>query len=420
MKPVVATALLATTLAASALTAPAVAAPAAELSDPAPTNVQISWKDDSLQFVHVTWAEDAPSPNKVFVRTVGQPTQSVVTYVTADAPNTVDLPKAQISSLKGPLQIGVAVGTEAGETSTVAVSPSFDNNTPGRPVLSWFEPTGSSTLTVAWYSGDAPSDPTYKDPLDRSDPETFQPQYTVAGAPIAIGKPTTAARVTFTGPTTGYKLSVVARNEWSAGPAMAEVTARPTKVTADIPTWATYDKFVGIRGTFDGPALASVVLHARNSASSPWYVVTGNTYEGRQVWLEVTSRGTRQYRVALPNQISGTTAYFNSASAPVTMTTQQVVRSARFLTTTLKYGAEARAELLTNPAITGKVSLQRWNGKTWIVVRDVAITNGRAVGTFPARQPGRVAYRYYVPSRTFNGLFVAATYSPNFVLTTTS
>jgi hypothetical protein len=102
------------------------------------------------------------------------------------------------------------------------------------------------------------------------------------------------------------------------------------------------------------------------------------------------------------------------------MTTQQVVRSARFLTTTLKYGAEARAELLTNPAITGKVSLQRWNGKTWIVVRDVAITNGRAVGTFPARQPGRVAYRYYVPSRTFNGLFVAATYSPNFVLTTTS
>jgi hypothetical protein len=126
----------------------------AALPDPAPTNVQISWKDDTFQYVHVTWAEDAPRPNKVFIRTVGQPAQSVVTYVAADAPNAVDLPKAPISDLKGPLEIGVAVGTSAGETSTVAVSSKFDNNSPGRPVLSWFEATGSSTLTVAWYSGD--------------------------------------------------------------------------------------------------------------------------------------------------------------------------------------------------------------------------------------------------------------------------
>ena len=390
-------------------------------ADPAPTNVQISWKDDTFQYVHVTWAEDAPRPNKVFIRTVGQPAQSVVTYVAADAPNALDLPKAPISALKGPLEIGVAVGTSAGETSTVAVSSKFDNNAPGRPVLSWFDATGSSTLTVAWYSGGRPLDSTYRDPLDRSDPETFQPQYAVGGAPIAIGQPSMATRVTFTGPTTGYKLSVVARNEWSAGPAMAELTARPTKLTAKIPTWATYDKWVMIRGTFDsGPAVRGVVLQARNSATSPWYVVGGNSFDNGQYWLEAISRGTRQYRVALPNMITGSAAYFGTYSAPVTMTTQQVVRSARFLTTTLKYGAEARAELLTNPAITGKVSLQRWNGKTWTGVKDVAITKGRAVGTFPARQPGRVAYRYYVPARTWNGLFVAATYSPNFVLTTIS
>jgi hypothetical protein len=390
-------------------------------ADPAPTNVQISWKDDTFQYVHVTWAEDAPRPNKVFVRTVGQPAQSVVTYVAADASNALDLPKAPISALKGPLEIGVAVGTSAGETSTVAVSSKFDNNAPGRPVLSWFNATGSSTLTAAWYSGDHPSDSTYKDPLDRSDPETFQPQYAVGGAPTAIGQASTATRVTFTGPTTGYKLSVVARNEWSAGPAMAELTARPTKLTAKIPTWATYDKWVMITGTFDsGPAVRGVVLQARNSATSPWYVIGGNSFDNGQYWLEAISRGTRQYRVALPNMITGTAAYFGTYSAPVTMTTQQVARSARFLTTTLKYGAEARAELLTNPAITGKVSLQRWNGKTWTLVKDVAITNGRAVGTFPARQPGRVAYRYYIPARTWNGLFVAATYSPNFVLTTTS
>jgi hypothetical protein len=53
------------------------AAPAAA-ADPAPTNVQISWKDNTYQYVHVSWDDDGSTPNKVFVRHVGQPTKYAV------------------------------------------------------------------------------------------------------------------------------------------------------------------------------------------------------------------------------------------------------------------------------------------------------------------------------------------------------
>jgi hypothetical protein len=134
--------------------------------------------------------------------------------------------------------------------------------------------------------------------------------------------------------------------------------------------------------------------------------------------FRVSSPGTRQYRVLIANRSSLSSAYFGGATAPVTTTTAHKPYTARFYTPTVRRGQTAVAELGVAPAFSGKVSLQRWNGKTWTGVKDVAINQGYAKGTFPANLLGRVAYRYYVPARTWKGLVVAAAYSPNFVLTT--
>lgn len=74
-------------------------------------------------------------------------------------------------------------------------------------------------------------------------------------------------------------------------------------------------------------------------------------------------------------------------------------------------------KLTVNPAVNGAAALQRWNGKTWVFITNVAIKGGYGTGYLSATKAGRFTYRYYVPAHTYNGLSVAAAYSPNFVLT---
>jgi hypothetical protein len=115
-------ALLGFVLLAATLTAPAAAA--AERADP--TNVQISWKDGTFKFIHVTWEEAGPQPNAVFVRVVGKPDRYRIGYVGADAPNEFDMRSELLYSSNGIKEIGVVAGTAAGDLSQVAVSPACD------------------------------------------------------------------------------------------------------------------------------------------------------------------------------------------------------------------------------------------------------------------------------------------------------
>jgi hypothetical protein len=109
----------------AALLLSTVTAVEAAAADPAPTNVQITWKDSTFEFVHVTWDEEAASPNRIVLRKLGGTVEKVAWHVPAGEPNEIDLPKdvvSQVGSINGSIEIGVAVGTETGETSPVAVS----------------------------------------------------------------------------------------------------------------------------------------------------------------------------------------------------------------------------------------------------------------------------------------------------------
>jgi hypothetical protein len=69
---------------------------------------------------------------------------------------------------------------------------------------------------------------------------------------------------------------------------------------------------------------------------------------------------------------------------------------------------------------TASAALQRYVGTAWTTVGSVQFTNGLGNGYVRSTTtPGRVSYRYYVPTATVAGGTYLAAYSPTFVLTTT-
>jgi hypothetical protein len=408
----------------AALLLSTVTAVEAAAADPAPTNVQITWKDSSFEFVHVTWDEEAASPNRIVLRKLGGTVEKIAWHVPAGDPNEIDLPKdvvSQVGSINGSIEIGVAVGTETGETSPMAVSKAFDTIDAGTPRIVSFAPSGTSTLHVVWKAGTpVRKDNTLDDPLDRSAPVIFRPVYKVGtAASVPAGQPTTGTELTFTGPKPPFDFYVMSENEWFTGQPSDWVSAKATAFTTRIPTWAVAGSDTVISGTYAGPEYARITLQARNSPTSPWYAVVGYDFTNHTYRFAVPSRGTRQYRVAVGNTTSAPYAndvWFGGYSAPVTTTTQQKA-TVSLNSYTYRNKTPVPTKLTVNPAVTGAAALQRWNGKTWVFITNVAIRGGYGTGYLSATTAGRFTYRYYVPTHTYNGLSVAAAYSPNFVLT---
>jgi hypothetical protein len=392
----------------------------AEATTAAPTNVQIRWKDDTYQFVHVTWDEAAGLPNRIILRRPGSTSTNGFKYVAADAPNEIDLPKASIWPVGSKLEIGVGVGTAMEPISPLAVSVPFDTIGAGSPVIEGFKPTGTSTLQVTWKAGTpVEADTTPGDPLDVDYPATYVPMYRTSDATplVPIGQPTSSTTITFTDPKPPYSFLVRSRNEW-LDQSSTSIIASSSAFTTSIPSWVVADHETVIRGTFDGPedGSTSVTLQARDSVTSAWYAVATNYFQ-KSYQFSVPSRGTRQYRVVVGNATgSYLRVWFGGFSAPVTTTTQLKATVAMSATAVYRSNQLVNAWLYVNPASNGAAVQQRWNGKTWIAVANVAFKAGQGTAHLSAATAGTFTYRFYVPAQTFKGLPVAAAYSPNFTL----
>ncbi len=404
-----------------------VSATPAVAADPAPANVKISWKDDTFEFVHVTWEETGDQPNRVFVQVPGSTEEKVVQYVAAGEANAIDLRKTTLSglgSLRSSLQIGVSVGTADSETSPVALSPAFDTIALGAPKLVSWAGSGTSTLHVKWTAGTpARVDSTPGDPLDRDVPPISRPVYTLGGGQPSqpAGPAGPATELTFTGPATAaFGFYVLSENEWFTGNPSETVRTGRTQINATVPAWVVAGSDTVIKGTYTGPEFVGATLQARNSATSAWYAVASHNVFGGTFEFAVASRGTRQYRVAFANSTSTEepSVWYGGYSPAVTTTTQQKAIAALSVDRTVA-GEKVPAYLTVLPEVNGTAQLQRWNGTAWTVVGNVTLTNGSATGIIHQTTVGSTAYRYYVPAHTFNGLGVAAAYSQQFVLTTT-
>ncbi|WP_133980461.1 hypothetical protein [Kribbella voronezhensis] len=313
----------------------------------------------------------------------------------------------------------MSVGDAAGETSPVALSVPFDTIDAGQPIIESNQPSGSSTLQVTWKAGTpVHNDTTPGDPLDVNLPVTYQPAYRVGtAAPVLVGQPTTNTTATVTGPKPPYSLTVRAVNEWtyiSSDP----VNAQPIGFTTSIPTWVIAGTDTVIKGTYTGPDSATITLQARNSATSAWYGVGGYAFTGHTYQFTVPSRGTRDYRIAVSNSQDpiAKTGWFGGYSGIVKTTTQLKATVLLGASTVYRSSTPVNAVLTVNPASSGTASLQRWNGTTWVAVANVPFTSGRGTGHLSAATAGTFTYRFYVPAQTYNGLPVAAAYSPNFTV----
>ncbi len=392
-------------------------------ADPAPSAVTIAWKDSTHEFVRVTWTDEGDLPNTVVVRSPGSTRSALPVFVPAGAANVVDYPAPRLQAVAETLQIEVSAGTAAGETGPAGVSPRFDTTLAVPVTKVSATMSGSSALRVQWKPIlTSVTDSTPDDPLDLAGTTLYTPRVIAAGKITDLAAPSKATSISFTGPPPPYRFEVVAGNEWGTL-GRTVVTAALSGLTAVIPAWVKSGSPVSepaITGTFGGDS-AQVILQARNTATSPWYVVASQmNYEG-SYRFGLGAVGSRQYRVQVPNRADefSSTVYFGGFSQTQAMTVQNNAWSVRWEPAVVKRGQTSMASMAHSPAAVYSVILQRWTGMTWSTVGPVKAASGYARGYVKGGAPGRVAYRYYLPATTVKGLRYAAAYSPNFVLTTT-
>ncbi|ONI68407.1 hypothetical protein BWI15_36045 [Kribbella sp. ALI-6-A] len=405
-------ALLPATLLAATVATPAHAA------EPAPTNVTIRWVDATHQAIRLTWDETSPQPNWIILQGKENTTPIGQFWTTADEPNQVDIPATSMSAGAHDLRMAVAVGSKDGGISPLTGSPRFDTTLPPMPELVSSAISGSSTLTAQWKSGPAATDTTPDDPLDVTGPAVFQASYQVGSKdPVTVGPTGPATKLTFTAPGPAFAFSVAQVNEW--GPSTAKlVDAAASAPTLTVPSWVVYDNLLDLTGEIAGTDPRTVILQARNTPAGAWYTVASRVNTTGSYRFTFQSTPSRQYRVQVPNTTAGARVWYGGYSAIGTNNVQHKVYGV-FPRPTINRGETARAALTVHPAYNGTAVLQRYSGTAWTTVGPVGFTSGIGNGYVRSTAPGRVSYRYYVPTATVGGGTYHAAYSSIFVLTTT-
>ncbi|MET0414723.1 MAG: hypothetical protein ABW022_01710 [Actinoplanes sp.] len=300
--------------------APTPAVPVADV--PAPIEVTVAWETPRQdQRVLITWKETGDQRNRIdVINADGTPTSWQGQIVEAGQPNqhvwtgwTRD----------GDFRVQVrAIDAEGNPLSEAGVSVAFDTDRPSAPVMKTAVPREDGSVAITWAAGVPYTDDNPGDPLDL--PAAEPPQY----IPLATifnfnefedaGTPTTAtsAVVAKRDLPARYSVRSVA-NEWGYQAATESLLVWGSKISATIPKKAETGKPLKVTGKairvqracdpgpcgqidLDDPNRL-VRLEARTGANDDWEsVATVRTAANGTFTLQVTSPGTRQYRVVAP------------------------------------------------------------------------------------------------------------------------
>lgn len=404
-------------------------------SEPAPTDVAVAWADASHASVRVTWKESGDQPNKISVEGVAAAAPDIVQYIPAEAANTVllralDFPK------DGTFRVSVVIGSlSGGITSKAALSPMFDTDGPAAPVLGSVSSVKGGVL-VNWRPGQAGEDFTPGDPLDVKKPViTFGAMVNGAGAqglkPLAAAGRT--QRQLIKGVRPPYLFNVRAVNEWGSTYG-ASVVADTTTTSAAYPRLTVFSLATPIRGrvtrhrltchdgtcapvAMPGPGLP-VVLQARADASKPWAAVSSTrTRAGGTFYFAPRSPGARQYRAVATTYTGSPWMAFGSPAAPGSIGSRVRVWT-RFDHNVVRYKQPVTAVVRIWPSVSTRAVFQRWNGRNWVSVKNVAIRNGVGSYRFSALMRGSYGYRFAVPTVRYAGRPVVGYSTVSMVLTT--
>ncbi|TDU82325.1 hypothetical protein EV138_7215 [Kribbella voronezhensis] len=409
----------------TALGVPAVAQ-AATGSAATVSKVELAW--DSAR-VKVTWSESAAVANTITVTRAGQPAK-VLGTTTATGANLLSVDPAAIGVSSDPASAAVITVTDSagGEAKSAAFDTYF--RTPA------FTETWMNSRELLWsVPGDSAKDGTPNDPLDMPGPIHITPIMKFAGCTVKSQPSTTELRGTIPNQGRPFNLTLQAANEWGRDNYYRK-QVRTSAVTLSAPASTRFGAAAVLSGKVavrhivesgstcveaDDPdrARIQVSLQGRNSATSPWYLVSpGNTDAQGNYKVTLTTPGAREYRVWVnENSLAGTTQYA-SVSASRTVRATTALMSAKFITPTITYGAKPQAYIWVNPAGTQQAALQFLNASgTWQGVTTKVLSSGKGLVTFPWNRRGVASFRWWVGGSTHNGLQVDPIYTGPFGLT---
>ena len=411
-----------------------VVAQAATSSPSQAENVQLAWVDGKVE---ISWTESAPIPNTIALEVAGKNDKQLGT-TTADAPNQLIVPA---SALEPSHDIASTARIVISDPSTAeARSAAFDRYIRG--ATSWAPMLDSGVLSWA-FAPDQAVDTTPDDPLDVDKPARFIPRLTLgdttAGECREVQLPvTTTSYGEIAKQHQPFSVDMYAANEWGES-RIAGQRVRTSSTTFAAPGSTTVGAPITMSGVSsfrylkEGPAGScqqatddtakggiQVVLHARNSGTSPWYVVSATKTDAQGKYsFTVKNPGAREYRAVLTDSAAGGVAQYQSISASKTVRATTKVVEAKFISPTIKIGQQPNSYLWVDPAGTQKAALQFKNASgVWQGLMYKTLSSGRGLtGPFAFNRLGETSFRWWVPaSNSSTGLPVDAVYSNTFSL----
>jgi hypothetical protein len=404
-------------------------------------DVQIGWTDSTHAKIAIKWTETTPAPNTIVVEKDGSPDIQLGTTAAAD-PNQLIVDASSLQPSNDPGDVARIVVSEP--TGEQGESPAFDRFVPLAP-----DPALTFTADggVQWSVPPVPgTDATPGDPLDVDQPARYSPRLFLNELPhteedcAQVVLPSTTARTgVIANRNKPYDLFIYTTNEWApAGLFGGYAHVSTTSLTLTGPATSAYGVPITLAGTLSsryiyesgsppacvetgGPVGSGqlVALQARNTSTSPWYVVANlRTTTGGQYAFTQNNPGAREYRTVVPNTGGTPSATYGSTTASKLVTATTRVMSAKFITPVIKYGTKPQAYLWVDPANTQKAALQFKNASgVWQGVSYKTLYAGKGLLQFPWNRRGVTQFRWYVPASTHNGLPVAAVYTGGFKLT---
>jgi hypothetical protein len=399
--------------------------------------VQVAWANLAQGQIKITWTESSPVANTVQLNTG---TIKQLGTTSAAEPNELLVNISDLGNSGDPADRASIVVTDPDGGS--AASPEFDRYLPHpKDVAMTVSPEGVAKWTIYPDTSDAtiPDDPLDVAGLTQYDVDLHEQgsPHTCSSVDLSDSAATTGVIPRRAKP---YNVHVQPHNEWGAdlnspGPSGPVSTSALTIASPAVTQYGAVTTIAGgiaelfltegsqpsqcYQWTKYGPR-ADVILQARNTGTSPWYVV-GSATTGNMggFTFTVKNQGALEYRVFVGNlQRLGSFMYGTSTAAKLVRSTTRVV-SAKFIAPVVTYGTKPQAYLWVDPAGSQQAALQFKNASgAWQGLTYKTLSSGRGIATFTFNRRGATQFRWWIPgSTTSAGLKVDPAYSGIFTLT---
>ncbi|TWD75315.1 hypothetical protein FB561_6753 [Kribbella amoyensis] len=421
-----------------------VTAPPSPKVDILAASVQVAWVDSTYQKVRITWTETAPAPNTIVLERPGTDDRRLGT-LPADQPNELLVASSSLQPNGNPADVArIVVSEPSGDEARSADFDRYLRDLPD-PVLTFTTDGG-----VRWTIPPEPGpDTTPDDPLDVDQPTRYRVQLLLDELPHTVmdcGAVDLPATTALTGVVANrskpYSLMMYSVNEWSPAGRLGSISSTGTSsVTMTAPAATGFGAPITLTGTtgtcfiyqsgmppacreVNGATYAgrTVILHARDTTTGPWYVVgTTKTDSTGKYTFTVRNPGAREYRAVIAASAEYNSATYGAASPVHSVKASTRVVSAKFIQPVVAYGTKPQAYLWVDPAGTQQAALQFKNASgAWQGISSKTLYAGRGLLSFPWNRRGTTQFRWWVPgSTTGTGLKADPVYSGVFSLKVT-